>query len=169
LSFNGTSDYVTTPHNANILFTSGPFTVELWFKNSLLGAGAQIVGKGIYNTDGWRVLWTSGNALYFTTYQLGTSQHSYTGALLADVWYHAVFVRVGSVVIIYLNGIDSANTHGSHSNPVTNTRPFVGGVDNTLVASFFKGIIHNVRIYNRALTAAEVKRLYESEIMLVRS
>ena len=72
-------------------------------------------------------------------------------------WYHLVAVYNNRAMSFYANGVlvDSGTfsaTMKSHTNTL-----YIGGSD----ANFsFKGSVDDVRIYNRALSAAEIKQLY---------
>jgi hypothetical protein len=77
-----------------------------------------------------------------------------------NMWYHIVGTWDGTTRTIYVNGVAEGtnNTAQSRANVGGNTaigRPgsYTGGL-------YFPGVIDDVRIYNRALTAAEVTRLY---------
>ncbi len=86
-------------------------------------------------------------------------------ALEANRWYHAV-VTIGAgtpaTVTFYLNGVPdgSDTTSGTYDDNATSKQVSIGsggeGGGNAM-----KGKIDDVRIYDRALSAAEVKRLYD--------
>jgi hypothetical protein len=75
-------------------------------------------------------------------------------------WQHVVLVYEGSNVYMYFNGAfatsnlftgsggDTVNTMHIGTNPVTNWN------------EYFHGVVDDVRVYNRALTAQEVRELY---------
>lgn len=83
------------------------------------------------------------------------------------VWYHVVGVYDGSNMRLYMNGIEEGIEPESG-----NLLADAAGV--TAIGSrggdteFLKAKIDDVRIYNRALTAAEVKQLYKLGTVIIR-
>ncbi len=73
-------------------------------------------------------------------------------------WQHVAVTNTGSTVTIYLNG-NAVNTQGNSGalNSFSNAMLMIGGSDNGL--DLFQGQLDEVRIYNRAVTAAEVTTL----------
>ena len=72
LTFDGTDEYVSIPHDPSIDFGSGSFTVSLWvkFSRSMTGDGYLIGKRGITTTGnyaGWSLLV---KALYHSSWQL---------------------------------------------------------------------------------------------------
>jgi large repetitive protein len=79
---------------------------------------------------------------------------------LVGVWYHAMCVFDGSTMRLYVNGVLQADAVSYPSGLAVGTSPMKIGVfytDNNLPLD---GGIDDVRVYNRALSAAEVTQLY---------
>lgn len=77
--------------------------------------------------------------------------------LVTTKWYHVAFTYnyVSGSANVYINGVNRGN--GSFSNFVPSSVPlWVGKVADL----YFKGIIDEVRIYNRALSAEEILDIY---------
>ncbi len=155
LSFNGTSQFVTVP-DAPVLDLSNGMTLMAWVyptaaagaRNVLLKEDAGDLAYGLYaNTD----LETPG-----AYYRTGTVTRQVNGSatLPLNVWSHVAVTYSGSSLVLYLNG-----------NAVS-TAPFVGTINatagplkiggNAVWGEWFQGRIDEVRVYRRALTAAEV-------------
>lgn len=83
----------------------------------------------------------------------------------AGQWYHfaAVFDSVADVQYVYVNGALAASASNTLST-ISNTTPFnnnrIGNDSDT--GEEFDGRIDDIRVYNRALTAAEVTALYNA-------
>ncbi|MDD5430614.1 MAG: prepilin-type N-terminal cleavage/methylation domain-containing protein [Candidatus Pacebacteria bacterium] len=74
------------------------------------------------------------------------------------VWYHIAATYDTSVVKIYINGVfDTSVTKNKTLRSIT-TPLSIGSLVNS--TRFFNGIIDEMRLYNRALSAAEILELY---------
>jgi hypothetical protein len=71
-------------------------------------------------------------------------------------WYHIVGVYDGSTTKLYINGVLDATTSTSGTYNV-NTNFAIG---KTLDGRYLDGLMDDVRVYNRALSATEVTELY---------
>ncbi len=80
--------------------------------------------------------------------------------LLPDTWYHVAQTYDGSTLTLYVNGVPA----GSVSSPgpiVTTTQPLRigGGCNPGSYPLHFPGVIDDVRLYSRALTAGEIEAI----------
>src|SRR3989338_2162175 len=169
LSFDGVDDYVLGPDASSLNFGTGNFTVSVWFKTSIAVYSA-LVNKGEGGSaqvpDYWLFRITDTGALQFITAEndVDTSHTTSATGFYDGVWHHAVGYRNGTTVGIYVDGIDRGSTTGTiHNVSADNTKALVIGIV-LLKGAFtwtpFTGSIDDVRIYNRALSADEIKRLY---------
>jgi hypothetical protein len=157
LSFNGINNSVIVPQNS-ILSAPARLTVEAWFDPSTLAPSVQqIVGKQVFYNE-YRLILT-GNAIVGQIYD---ASHEYTvssasGGVFAQtgVWQHAALTYDGANLRLYVNGI-LVNTLAVAITINPNTSPLYIGI-NGGVNFPFSGIIDEVRIYNRALSAAEIQ------------
>jgi len=165
LSFDGVNDYVEIPHSTS-LNIANEITVEAWVKPHYTDYGGistrVIVGKhGGWHNRGWsigakhldlqdvRFHWQAETDNY-----LDTS----TNPLSTGVWTYVVGVANGTHIKIYINGELSALKANAES--VDYNYPVEIGRNGVSSGSFFKGIIDEVRIYNRALTEEEIREHY---------
>lgn len=82
---------------------------------------------------------------------------AYTVSL--NTWYHVMCTADGTTLRQYVNGVETATVAaGAISNP-SNVLRIGNGSDVT--TRYLNGIVDDVRIYNRTLTAAEVKTIYK--------
>jgi hypothetical protein len=158
LSFNGLSDWVTVADSPALRFTSG-MTIEAWVYPTAIGGGA------------WRtvVMKEAAGDLSYTLYaddstpsrpagyiNRGGTHVSVTGTapLPLNTWSHIAVTYGGGNLRFFLNGTQLA-TRAQTGNISTSTNPLrIGG--NSPWGEFFTGRIDEVRLYNRALTAAEI-------------
>lgn len=159
LSFNGASS-VTKTGSATVLKPSTEVSVSAWIKaGSTDTGGSEIVSMG----DSYAVrLDTTGNIRFF--YYNGTTWVSTVTSgvnLKNNLWHYVVAQKTSSSVEIYVDGvlkITSANTGTITYNQGAN---FVIGKHGNGDAIYdFTGLIDDVRIYNRPLTAQEISTAY---------
>lgn len=81
--------------------------------------------------------------------------------LNSNTWYHVALVHDGTTARFYKNGIKDTAI-ATISNYSGYTPGTVIGRDGTTGAEKFKGLIDEVRIYNRALSAEEVRAIYNA-------
>jgi len=144
-----------------------PFSVEFWLNTSTAGQNAwrPIVDKQSGTStsrDGWAV-WlgpandaTYGNRIAFDRW-LGTTHHFYSGTVQLPVgsWSRATVTYDGTTVSIYVNGaLDSSGTDTLSTNNATQPLRFAS---DAAVPDRYGGLLDDVAIYGRALSAAEVK------------
>jgi len=177
-SLDGVDDFVLVPHNANLAFDNGQdFTIDAWInlQNPIPGNDDAIVTKWDVE-NGRRGI--SPNAYRFTlrrdTNQVrldlisnGVSYILFSfSSVQVGQWTHVAAVREGSTGNIYINGVLDASaimTAGS----VANSDPLaIGGDFDTSLSppvqpfNVFGGLIDEVEIYNRALTASEIQAIF---------
>ena len=85
-----------------------------------------------------------------------------SGGTNLDQWYcYTVTHAVGTTFKIYVDGVlNSSHTFGTNTQFTTGTGTF--GTNNPISGSYLEGDIAVVRMYNRALTASEIKQNYDS-------
>ena len=161
LSFDGVNDYV----NAGNIDVSGNITVEAWAKPSAsVQSNRWIVAKGAWaddqNGDAWLGTKTGGY-LGFAVKINGTIYRADdTVVPTANTWYHIIGVWDGSNVKFYKNGTLVASTLISGTRPANSHNVWVGSYQGTNAQ--FAGLIDEVRIYNYARTADEIRTDYNA-------
>jgi glucose/arabinose dehydrogenase len=168
LSFDGATGFVTVPSNAT-LNLAGAGTLEAWVRISTLGRWHGVIAKGDANNDqahnyaleindANRARCIVGNGL--------TSQFlDSTTTMPAAQFRHLACVWNGSTLSLFINGVLNTSTTLTVS-PAGNAAPlFIGqfGGDSDRLL----GVIDEVRIYNRALSPAEIQFDMNSPIVLV--
>ena len=171
-SFDGSNDYVSAPDGA---LKSNQFTISVWFKLADWTNSGQnfqtIVGKK-YNG----AIWYDNSPGVETMRvefipQTGPSKGTYVngGAKwkpALETWYHAVgtFGGSGSRIMLYINGNLVSQSDVINVDPwIKNEILGIGVWGDGTQGRYFKGASDDIRIYNRALSAAEVSRLYDTE------
>ncbi|MFA6050579.1 MAG: LamG domain-containing protein [Candidatus Paceibacterota bacterium] len=159
LKFDGVDDYVEIP-DSSLWDFSGAFTWSAWIK--LTSAPGQ--WDGVISRDG-----TSPYPIYLrfansSLIDFGIDNSgSLTYALSPSIgrWYHIVALWDGSSTKrIYIDGVDVAQNAQATAPTATNDALYIGLDYLPGNSRNFPGYIDEVRVYNRALSASEVKQLY---------
>jgi hypothetical protein len=160
LSFDGVNDWVTVVDTPD-LDLGTDMTLEAWVYPTVLSGGA---------ANGWRSVIlkeTPGNlsyALYANAdvnrpsafVNTGVERGVYgTSPLPLNVWTHLATTYDGAPLRLYVNGQEVGNRAVGGAIQVSTGRLRMGG--NAVWAEWFAGQIDEVRIYNRALTPAQIQ------------
>ncbi len=155
LQFNGSSSVVTVPDAASLRLSSG-MTLEAWVNPSTVSAvWRDVVYKG---DDNFYLEATTTNASRpdAGTIAGGSYADAFgTAALPVNSWSYLTETYDGSTLRLYVNGTQVAST--AHTGLIaSSTNPLQIGGDN-IYGQFFAGLIDEVRVYNVALTAAQIQ------------
>jgi glucose/arabinose dehydrogenase/chitodextrinase len=162
LSFDGTNDYLSAPNSTSLNVAGNALTISMWV-NPAGTAGDQVVlGKH------WNPTMTSPYYQYGLEFQAnartpvfqigtasGTQQASMGSALPAGQWSHLAIVFNGTSVQFYVNGT-LVTTQPLSATITARGNPLQLGADAS-PGQFYKGLLDNVRIYNRTLNTSEVQ------------
>lgn len=155
LSFSGSNQYVTI-NDANSLDLTTGMTLEAWVNSSDLTGWRTVLLKeqpgnlvyGMYaNTSSNRP-----NAEIFTTLNVETRGPS---QLSANTWVHMAITYNGSALKLFINGTEVVSKSVTGAIKTSSGAIRIGG--NTIWGEYFKGLIDEIRIYNRALSAGEIQ------------
>lgn len=165
LSFDGIDDYVDC---GNVLNVTNKLTIEAWVKDSGVSDG-NVVGKFEAYDKRWHIYIDSmeahGPALIYWNIGGSTFAKSSTSAIGTD-WHHLAMVYDGTQsgnegrLQAY---IDGAPITLSYSGTIPATMPAISAnvnIGRHDTVNFFKGILDEVAIYDRALTVEEIEQHY---------
>jgi hypothetical protein len=155
LTFNGTSGMVTVPNAASLALSSA-MTLEAWVNPSLV-------------VNEWRDVVYKGNDNYYLMVSTNNGSRPAGGGLLGgaatevfgvsalpiNTWTHVATTFDGTALRLYVNGalvatVTKSGSLATSSNPLT-----LGG--DPIYGQFFAGSLDEVRVYNRALSLAEIQ------------
>jgi len=154
LTFNGTSQYVQVP-DAVSLRISPRLTISAWVRTS----GSDVAGTIVAKTSG-----SSGYAFEIGGGGAGNGELAFWDGSWRDsniivndnAWHHVAVTASGTGTLFYKDGVGVAATGGGTLS--TGTQPLV------IASSTLAGLLDDVRIYNRQLSAAEISQLYRSSV-----
>nr|BAR34998.1 lectin like protein [uncultured Mediterranean phage uvMED] len=138
-------------------------TLEAWFKTtsgtSGIGGEATIISY-ISNGGGDddSVMSVSSNKLTWSDFV--DDNQSGTSVVNDNKWYHGVVVVTGTKQYIYVDGTLETTTTNTYNIGTTPTHVAIGARANS-PSRYFDGLIDEVRIYNKALSLAEIQKNYK--------
>lgn len=171
MSFDGVDDYVQVPYAA-ALAPTGALSFGGWFKTrdktvsqkliskTESGGYAMVINEGIGGCSGTSLAVFVGAPPANTYYGACHERSNFDN----DEWHHAMGTYDGETLRLYFDGsLVNSNTSpsGAINYSTANTLCLGTEAGGTCgVTQFFPGSLDEVRVYNRALTDVEVRRLY---------
>ena len=168
-SFNGNQQYVEVPSNPADSPT-GPFTAMAWVKyKKLVGSrGGAFLAKGVdaESAVDWAMTVSDVHKLRPHA-NVGNSWVYFDCAttLKSGVWYHVALVYDGASVNGYVNGELDGSRAVSGELQASDNSLKIGSyapVNGTMSKCFFAGEIDEVALFDRALSAGEIKTIYKA-------
>ncbi|OGC47516.1 hypothetical protein A2886_03265 [candidate division WWE3 bacterium RIFCSPHIGHO2_01_FULL_42_13] len=165
LLFDGVNDYASVPTSSSLDFTTG-FTLSAWIYRSStqVSADSAIISKISNSPHNGYMLYYNSNTVDFYINQ-GNRANS-TTTIPANEWTHVMGVWDGTNAKIYINGrLDVSSAYSTA--PTSSSEPFYIGKYSTNLQRNFTGGIDDVKVFNSALTASQVKLEYNQGQSLV--
>jgi hypothetical protein len=156
LSFDGINDWVTVADAAALDLTSG-MTIEAWVYPTSLGGWRTVVMKeapgglayALYADDD-----VPSRPAGYVNRGTGDLAAQGAGPLPLNAWTHLAVTYGGGALRLYVNGAQVSTVAATGNIRTTTAALRIGG--NSVWGEYFAGVLDEVRIYNRALTAAEI-------------
>ncbi len=163
LEFTGTT-YTSTP-NSPVLNPTSAMSVEAWIFPTSFGLTSWV--NTIVSTDAW----TGGNGeegyvlrcgdngkLSFNIATSSSWKEAISPSLMAvNQWHHVVGTFNGTVIKVYLNGVEVASTNFTGTIKPSLRELRIGRMADASQTREFNGQIDEVRIWNKALTITEIR------------
>lgn len=168
VGFDGENDYVEIPHAPAL--NGYPLTVAAWIKTVSTTGVRGIVNKYVAGSfDGWNLFLNDGNLCAW--YLRDTASYVYGGGGCTfsvpgyndNRWHHVAYVVDADGGRFYVDGVlrGSLGWTGTPGAPSTTQPLHLGHYPGAYGgAEYFPGLLDDVRVYDGALTAAEVMALY---------
>jgi hypothetical protein len=163
LQFDGADDWVTVPDAASLDLVSG-MTLEAWVRPGAMTGwetvllkerGADQFAYALYAHDGGAL--SGGAPVPSGNVDVSAAPRTLRGpsTLPAEQWTHLATTYDGATQRIFVNGAQVASRAQGGSITLSGGVLRIGG-NNSFAGEFFEGLIDDVRVYNRALSAAEI-------------
>jgi uncharacterized repeat protein (TIGR01451 family) len=163
LAFDGNGDAL----QATIEQNPGPFTAEAWVRVTDVNAGVQgIINRDFRNDDrearSWKLgLDSDGRTLILDVFTDDTNYESAVSSklLVEGQWHHVAGVFDGTNLIVYVDGIQTGEQPlGASTWQETDAHLRIGTDACCIDDRDFKGDVDQVRIWNTALSASEIRK-----------
>ncbi|XP_030851646.1 uncharacterized protein LOC115918963 [Strongylocentrotus purpuratus] len=143
------------------------FSVSVWFKRTGQWGNYQgIVNNGYGTNGGWEIRMgreNSGQMLGGSVFETATGPWDYQNLVGAqNTWNHVVMTYDDSTLRYYLNGEQQTATNPACCNgpiPTRNNPVTIGQAGFGTTVEYFHGLIDEVKIYGRVLSAAEIQNM----------
>lgn len=149
--FDGADDGVALPKSDALRLTTA-FTLEAWVQPWTTGNGQQIIQMPGASGDGLKVS-GNGRPRFTATFPAGVKEVTGPSALPLFSWTHVALTYDGSTLRLFVGGVQVATQAAAGG--VTGSEPMWLGRAR-VSGSLFSGVIDEVRIYRRALTATAI-------------
>ncbi|HYH04146.1 MAG TPA: LamG-like jellyroll fold domain-containing protein, partial [Bacillota bacterium] len=165
VNLDGSNDYVNLPQG--MVSALGNFTISVWVKLDSISTWARIFdfGSGT-NANMFLTPRGSSNGVRFaiTTGGYGSEQQiNSQAALPTGVWKHVAVTKSGNVAKLYVDGVEvgsNSNMTLSPSNLGSTSANYIGRSQYS--DPYLDGQVDSFKIYNRALSAAEITSEFSS-------
>jgi hypothetical protein len=158
--FDGVDDRIDIQDSSYLDFGNGDFAISGWVKTTYShndSNGASLLDKYLQRGKPWTIRLQTDGTLRFLC-----DESVYSKAIVNDGrWHHFVAIRSESITKLFLDGELQGTALSTSS--TTNSRPLCFGCVHWPgggTARFFKGTLDDIRIYDRAVSEAEVRSLY---------
>jgi uncharacterized repeat protein (TIGR02543 family) len=165
LRFDGGNDYVEAPDDPSFDIAE-QITITAWINPADVSHWRTIVSKFAHTPNRRKDLYWflyAGNIGIGLAGPLGAEENWIPSVPIeTGVWTHVALTYDGSTIRMFKNGVNAASTSESGvlmlADASSSESFYIGR--NTEWGEYFNGIIDDVRLYNRFLTAAEVQAIY---------
>jgi len=160
LQFDGSNDYAIVNHSGRLSYTSGDFSVGIWAKPETVGIYTGLISTDIASDQGWKIFMDAGYNHFRARYNSLVLDYP---TILAGEWHHYGYVKSGTTLSIYMDGVFVASNTCQATNPVTGSELVLGSyrINNARDGYYiYKGKMDEIAIWNRSLNGSEIQNVY---------
>ncbi len=163
LSFDGVNDHAEKLAASGLPQGSQAFTVTLWFnsksathQSSEIDSIGHLVSFGSESQNQWNLFQVFQGKLHAAFHSNDLQGNTLTEI---NTWYHAAVTFDGTTRTLYLDGAQDGIDVPTTPN-VSGTNLFFGSTPGSLPVYYFDGLIDEVGLWNRALSAEEIADIH---------
>jgi len=155
--FDGADDYMST-NSTTLLALSNEASIGAWIKGT--GTFNDIARIKTAGDDGFEIAISSNGTTRASAYLGGAWVNATCSVSVNDnYWHYVAAVIKANTLSLFVDGVFQSSTIGNGNLNMSNAAVLTIG-RHPSNPMFFIGVIDDVRIYNRALSATEVQTLY---------
>jgi chitodextrinase len=169
IKFDGNKDSVLVKNAVQLI--SDYTTIGFWIRvdsTNLADAEAYVIDFGHWDQR-WKISLPQHRRIVFTTNAKNTLSNNFItdmdsgdgNDLSIGIWWHVTMVHDGTNNIIYVNGVETKRVPTTGKLNST-ARPLIFGCNGIEGGQYFFGALDNVKLYNKAMTAAEINKLFKT-------
>ena len=161
-TFDGSSGHVSIPDSPSLDSFTNSITIELWMKSGQLTANSDWEGIVTKGEGSWRLMGTTfAKTLYFGATGVTPLDIIGTRNVNDGQWHHVAAVYDGSAMSLYVDGTLDVSHAASGVMAQDSDAVYLGGLANPPSGTYlFNGMVDEVSLYHRALTASEIQAIY---------
>ena len=156
------NSYVEVPDSPAWAFGADEFTIELWANFNNAGGSQAFLASdtGGGSTDKW-IFWLDGGWLRFHINGSPGSVNIGSAAFSPEIarWYHIALTRSADTYTFFIDGTAVSTNTDSRLVPDASAPLTIGQAEGWF---YFNGLLDDIAIYNRTLTASEIKFAFDA-------
>ncbi len=165
-NFDGVNDQASTTNTGFPDPATSDYSVSAWIRPTTVSGGTnpRIFTYATDTNNGIKLILANGSCPGKVVWEPKKAGVNYGGCanttlLSPNIWYYLVgtFISSSNTQKLYVNGVSQTFSGFSGGLPTQVNTGFIGAT-----SGFFPGKIDDLRLYNRALTAAEALKLYNT-------
>jgi hypothetical protein len=160
-SFDGKKDWVDVGNPASLQLQD--FTITAWIKRSSTSSVSDNNHNAMifcHGTGGYGLFLNPAGGLAMA--KIGTKGIAPDKAITDTNWHHLAVTKSGSTVAFYVDGV-AYPAPAFDQTFVFSRDAFIGGKNQKAWECTFAGLIDEVGVYNRALSASDIQTIYEAK------
>lgn len=160
--FDKTLNANMTCENLNCSNMQNEFTVSAWFNSTQVNDYATIIslGKSAITIDCY-----NGGTVRAFVYTTGTGAAKIVSTTITKgKWTHVAFKLQNQKLYLYVNGVLKSETIATEVPRINNTDKVYLGTKDYDTPNYFQGYLNDVRIYDEALSAKQIKEIAQAKI-----
>lgn len=162
--FDGSSAFIEIPFSDS-LNLENEYSISIWVKPDKYSISGSIIAKNEPSNDQYFLFYESAGNVMFEQNNRDSWKRT-TKKLDGNEWNHVVVVANNGKIFIYINGeIDYASPYNTMATQKNYSNILIGSSGrSTSDGKYFKGLLDDIRIYNRGLSREEIIALYKENI-----